>query len=116
MWCYNEQYYPHRYTHVLLRGDIVESYFKSEAEADAALEEARAAAWNEGHKLRLLYERRKHSTNTAPDPGTLVRLPEADKMYPTQAALRQAVYSRWRLFKSYRVAELTIKEGGKNNA
>lgn len=93
-----------------MRGDQVVRWCKSEAAAAEALEEARAAAWNEGHKLRLLYERRRHSTNLNPDPGTLVRLPAADKLYPTLDALKDAVYSQWRLYQSYHVEELKIVE------
>ena len=93
-----------------MRGEQVVSYHKSEAAAAEALEDVRAAAWNEGHRLRLLYERRKTSTNLHPDPGTLTRLPAADKMYPTLGALRDAVYSQWRLYKSFHVEELKIVE------
>lgn len=93
-----------------MRGEQVVSYHKSEVAADAALEDARAAAWNEGHRLRLLYERRKHSTNLRPDPGTPVRLPDRDLRYQTPEALRAAVYSQWRLYKSYHVEPLTIIE------
>ena len=110
MWCYNQQFYPHRYTHVLMRGDNIVCWCKSKAAADEALEDARAQAWNEGHKLRLLYERRKRSTNLNPDPGTPVRLPDRDLMYPTPEALREAVYSQWRLYKSFHVEPLTIIE------
>jgi len=91
-------------------GQRIVCWCKSRAAADAALEEARAAAWNEGHRLRLLYERRKTSSNPNPDPGTLTRLPAADRMYPTQQALRDAVYSQWRLYKSYHVEPLKIVE------
>ena len=110
LWCYNPGYYPHRYTHVLMRGDQVVCYCKSEAAAEEALKDAQAAAWNEGHKLRLLYEQRKSSTKLRADPGTVVRLPDRDLMYPTLDALRDAVYSQWRLYQSYHVEPLTIIE------
>lgn len=93
-----------------MRGEQIVRWCKSEAAAAEALEDVRAAAWNEGHKLRLLYERRKRSTNLNPDPGTLTRLPAADKMYPTLDALRAAVFSQWQLYKSYHVEELKIIE------
>lgn len=93
-----------------MRGDNIVCWCKSEAAADAALEDARAAAWNEGHRLRLLYERRKHSTNLRPDPGTPVRLPDRDLRYQTPEALRAAVFSQWQLYKSYHVEELKIIE------
>lgn len=83
---------------------------KSEAAAEEALEDVRARAWNEGHKLRLLYERRKRSTNLRPDPGTPVRLPDRDLRYQTPEALREAVFSQWKLMQSYHVEKLTIKE------
>ena len=91
-----------------MRGDQIVCWCRSEAAAEEALRDAREAAWNEGHKLRLLYERRKYGTKRKADPGTAVRLPDRDLMYPTLDALRDAVYSQWRLYQSYHVEPLTI--------
>lgn len=99
-----------RYTHVLMQGDRILCWLRSREDAEAALEDERERIWNEGHKLRLLYERRKTKTNLHPDEGTPVRLPGAELMYPTQQDLYNAVKSRWKNFKALHVEALEIKQ------
>lgn len=96
------------YTHVLMAGDRVLSWHQSSADAECWAEEERGRLRRELGRLMRLYERRNYVTNPSPDPGTVLRLPANDLLYPSQRELRKAAEDVARQIDAVHVRELEI--------
>ncbi len=101
------------YTHVLCAGDRVLSWHMSPEDAEHWAEEERGRLRQELGRMMRLLDRRNFVTDPSPDPGTVLRLPANDLIYPSQRELRQAAERKAREIETIHVRALEITNKAK---